>query len=102
MSNSPVVYIVNKSSHDFSDAKRFGQLVYITEGNVNPFNVNKMVRQIKESFATARPHDYILVTSLTVLCCAACAVFAEKFGRLNLLLFKDGKYIERKITLKDD
>jgi len=97
--NDATVYIVNRSAHDFSDAEKYGTIRYLTEGNIYPFNVAKMVRIVEEEFQNARPQDYILLTSLTVLCCITCSIFAKRFGRLNLLLFKDGKYVERKIKL---
>jgi hypothetical protein len=31
----------------------------------------------------------------------ACAIFAHKHGRLNLLLYKEGIYIERNHVLND-
>jgi len=48
--------------------------------------------------AEARPDDYILLTSLTSLCSIACSLFAHKFGRLNLLIFEEGEYLERTLT----
>lgn len=93
------VFIVNKSAHDFSDAERFGTLVFITEGKLNRFSANDMHRQAALVFAesVSTIHDYIVPCSLNVLNSIVCATFACKHGRLNLLLFKQGKYIERNI-----
>lgn len=89
------VYIVNKAGHDHSDAERFGEIVFLTEGNLDRFNTNNMYRQLVESMKKSESKDYLLLTSMTILCCMAAAIFARKHGRLNLLLYKDGKYIER-------
>ena len=89
------VYIVNKSSHNFSSAERYGELVFMTEGRMNRFGTNDMVRQFKESMVKSHKDDYLLLCSLNVMNSLACAVFARKHGSLNLLLYKDGEYIER-------
>lgn len=98
----PNVFITNRSPHDFSDAERFGVLRYITRRRLDRFGITDMVRQAEEAFEGSTDEDYILLTSLTVLCSVCCSVFAAKHGRLNLLLFKDGKYIERKVVLNKE
>lgn len=94
------VYIVNKSAHDFSAAERFGHLIFITDGKLNRFAANDMHRQAVEAMQGSTMYDYIVPCSLNVLNSVVCAVFAHKHGRLNLLLFKQGKYIERNIILE--
>ena len=89
------VYVVNKSAHDFSSAKKFGHLLYMTEGRMNRFGTNDMVRRFQESMKKSKKEDYILLCSLNIMNSLACAVFARKHGTLNLLLFKDGEYLER-------
>jgi hypothetical protein len=98
MSNYHRVYIVNKSAHDFSEAEKYGQLIYITEGKLNRFSANDMHRQAEDVLKGSTMHDYIVPCSLNVLNSIVCATFAVKHGRLNLLLFKQGKYIERNIV----
>ena len=96
------VYITNRSAHDYSDAERFGEVHYVTERRVDRFNVTDMVRYAEEAFLESTENDYILLTSLTILCSICCSVFVAKHGRLNLLLFKDGRYIERKVVFNKE
>jgi hypothetical protein len=98
----PRVYIVNRSAHDYSAASEYGDLFYITDRRVDRFNVNDMVRQAEEAFVLSESGDYILLTSLTILCSVCCSVFAAKHGRLNVLIFKDGRYIERKVVFEKE
>ncbi len=94
------VFILNKGGHDYSDAQRFGELVYISEGLVRDrFNVNSMYRVMVDAFKDATDKDYILLTSLSILGSIAAAVFSRKYGRVNFLIFKDGKYIERSLDI---
>lgn len=89
------VYIVNKSAHDFSKAGKFGQLIYMTEGRMNRFGTNDMVRKFSDAMRNSKKDDYILLCSLNVMNSLACSVFARKHGTLNLLLYKEGEYVER-------
>lgn len=93
------VYIVNKSSHDFSEATHYGDIVFLSEGPMNRYSTNNMVRQFEELLKDSHKDDYIVPCSLNVMNSIACAIFAKKHGCLNLLLFKDGKYIERNLVL---
>uniref|UniRef100_A0A6H1ZAK3 Uncharacterized protein n=1 Tax=viral metagenome TaxID=1070528 RepID=A0A6H1ZAK3_9ZZZZ len=93
------VYIVNKSAHDFSGAEKYGKLIFMTEGKMNRFSTNDMIRQFKESMEESYKDDYLLLCSLNVMNAIACAVFARKHGTLNLLLYKEGEYVERNHVL---
>lgn len=89
------VFIVNKSSHDFTVAREYGELIFLSEGSMNRYATNSMVRQFSELMKESSPSDYIVLCSLNVMNSIACAVFVDMHKTLNLLLFKDGKYIER-------
>lgn len=93
------VYIINKSGHDFSDAERFGSLVYLSTGTIDRYGINKMYRKFAETLKNSSPDDYILVTGLTIMSCIACSVFSFLHGRVNLLLYKDSHYIERRLLI---
>lgn len=89
------VFIVNKSNHDFSAARQFGEIVYLSEGPMNRYSTNNMCRVFTDIMKDSSPSDYIVPCSLNVMNAISCAIFAHLHGRLNLLLFKDGSYIER-------
>lgn len=89
------VYIVNRSSHDFSAADKFGKVIFLSEGPMNRYSTNNMHRQFSEMMKESNELDYIVPCSLNVMNSIACAMFAYKHGRLNLLLYKNGEYIER-------
>jgi len=95
------VFVVNKSAHDFSDAERYGKLVFITEGRLNRFNINDMHRQASEVLKQSKPTDFIVPCSLNVLNSIVCSTFAVLHHRLNLLLFKEGGYVERNIVFNN-
>lgn len=95
----PRVLITNHSGHDHSAAERFGELVYMTCGELNRYDTNNMYRSMSATIELSKPDDYILLTSLTSLCSIACSMFAYKHGCLNLLIWKGRNYVERRQML---
>ena len=93
------VFIVNKSAHDFSEAEPYGDIIFLSEGPMNRYATNNMHRKFNEILKDSTKEDYIVPCSLNVMNSIACAVFALKHGTLNLLLFKNGSYIERNLIL---
>jgi len=93
------VFIVNHSPHDFSAAEQYGKIIFLSEGSMNRYATNNMIRIFHERMTDSHEEDLIVPCSLNVMNSIACAIFAKKHGRLNLLLFKDGRYIERNHVL---
>ena len=98
------VYVVNKGAHDHSDAERFGQLCYMSEGSINRYNTNTMFRDFTQVLKESKPEDYILPTGLTIMSNIACAIFTLMHKRLNLLIYKasrsggPGRYVQRSMV----
>lgn len=95
------VYIVNNGGHDYSDANRFGRIQFLSAGPVSKFAISKMYREFAMKLRESTDSDYILLTGLTTMACVACSCFAFLHGRINLLIFKNGKYVERKLVLSE-
>lgn len=96
------VFIVNKSAHDFSPAKKFGKTIFLSEGPMNRYSTNHMHRLFSSIMEDSEQGDHVVPCSLNVMNSIACALFAVKHQRLNLLLFKDGEYIERNIIFRKE
>ena len=105
------VYVTNRGGHDYSAAKKYGELVYCTEGSIPRYNTSNMYREIFKAMEGSHRDDKILLTSLTTLNSVACGYFAHKHGRLNLLLFRaktmeralaGGEYLERTILFAQE
>jgi len=95
---------VNKGGHDHSDAERFGELVYLSEGSINRYATSVMYRDFAQILKDSHEDDYLLPTGLTIMSVIACSIFARLHGRLNLLLFKSGKekyYVERSVLIDE-
>jgi hypothetical protein len=94
----PKVYIINDSGHDYSEAKQFGTLVFLTKGKVASYATTQHYRVFAEKMKDAGPNDFILVTSLASMNCIAGWIMGTLGFPLNLLLFKDDKYVVRRIV----
>jgi len=100
------VFIVNRSTHDFSAAGKFGELIFMSEGNIPRLAASKMCRLFKPFIEESSQTDYILLTSMTIMCTLACGMFAAKHGRLNLLIYipesnVSGHYVSRVTVFKE-
>lgn len=97
------VLVINKSCHDFSEAEKYGELIYMTTGMIDRFSTTKMFRVFQPFIKESNKHDLILITGMTNMTAIVCSMFAYKHGRINLLLFKEqkysGKYLKRTIIL---
>lgn len=91
----PRVYVLNRGPHDYSDAELYGDLVYCTEGSLDRDDTSQMYRELLVFILESDPEDYILLTSLSSLCAVACAMFAARHHRLNLLIYKGDGYISK-------
>ena len=97
------VFIPNKGHHDYTDAKRYGELIFVTKGIQNKFSVANMARCWEDALEYSQPTDYILQTSLSILTSIGVASFAVKHnGRVNLLLWGNGRYIVRTIIFNKE
>ena len=93
------VYIVNRGAHDYTDAERFGDLVFCTEGSLNKQDISQMYRELLAALEDSVPEDFLVLTSLNSLCSIACAMFAARHHRLNLLIYSNGRYVPTTLDL---
>lgn len=98
---SKKVYIINKGGHDYSNAKRFGRLIYLSEGIMNRYSVGRMYREFSVILKDSHKDDYILVSGLNIMNSIAGAIFGSLHGRLNILLYRKNIYVERRIILDE-
>jgi hypothetical protein len=97
----PKVYITNKGGHDFSAARVFGDLVYLSDGKCDPYQVNQIYREFAGILQNSNKNDFLLITSLPVMNMVACAIMAYRHGRVNLLQYhaQSNTYKARTIVL---
>ena len=96
------VYVVSKSAHDFSDAERYGTLIPLSVGPMNRYNVNNIHRQFDDIMSDSSSEDYILICGLSIMSSVACSIMVGKHGKLNILIFRKGTYVERNLIFNKE
>jgi len=95
----PKIYIVNKSIHDYSSAEIYGELVFLSEGNLRKFSTSRAYRKFMPILRNSSEKDYLIISGLPMLNLVAAFILIRKHKRLNMLLFDPSqgkkKYIER-------
>ena len=85
------VYIPNLGGHDYSDAERFGSLVALSKGEIDKFSTTQMLRSFSAAMTDSSEDDFILQSGPAVMLALACALFAARHKRLNLLIWRYGE-----------
>ena len=97
-----MVYIVNSSGHDYSAARKFGELETLTEGNLPIFNIDRMRSILRDKLQRFDiDQDFLLLSGAIVLNVLSVTVLGEETDRIPILIF-DAKrkiYIERELSL---
>jgi len=96
------VFVLNNGGKDYSDAERFGDIVFCTQGSLDKWNISQMYRDLEMALMDAQADDLILLDSLASLCSTASAMMAFRFGEVHYLIYKDGKYIQRDLMLENE
>lgn len=93
------VFVPNDAGHDMSDARRFGQVVYMTRGALRRSAVRDHAKAVRIAISTSHPDDYVVVGGLSIMTAIAAAAFAARHGHVNFLLWENGRYIRRDAEL---
>lgn len=94
------VYVINRSGHDYSKAEKYGEIIFLSKGSMDKYKVNTIARKFADVMKDSSPEDYLLLTGLTVMSVIAASIFANKHGRINLLIHRpDNSYASREIIL---
>jgi len=101
MSNK--IWIANATGHDFTAARKFGdELIPITEGRINIFNVKAMVEEFKTKMEPYEKDDWLLLSGSSIINVIASQIVVDRFGEVKFLIYDAAShtYIPREINTK--
>lgn len=98
----PKVYIPNRGGHNYKLAEKYGDLVFVTAGTLDKFDLDKYKSAALLAMEDARQEDYLLISSLASICCVCTAILIHRFGRVNLLIFRRTGYVVRTVDLNKE
>lgn len=89
------VYILGDGGHDYSDAKRFGELHFIHLPAESKWDLSAVYDILREELRSSDELDLLLVSNLASHLAVATAIMVEWYGRVNFLLYRNDKYEEK-------
>lgn len=91
-----VVWIANEGGHPYSKAESFGRLMPLTKGNVNYFNLDRLMVSIAPKMQSVHEDDYLLVSGSPVVVGLIMSMWLTRFDHCNILQWSQsrGEYIE--------
>lgn len=96
------VYILADGGHDYSDAVRFGNLIFLKIPTYSKWDIAQLYLELSEGLKDADADDLLVISHLTSHCCVATALMVEWFGRVNFLIYRKDKYEEKNLVLNPD
>ncbi len=102
MARKPNVYVTKKLGHDFSDAKKYGELCVVFPSDRSPFQLRAASAEADQFMESNPPEegDFILTSGPATLNMILSDALLERIGRLKVLIFhaRDRIYIERELV----
>lgn len=81
----PIVWLVNEGGHDYRLARKWGRIVPLTAGNINPFQVDRLIVNLSQRLQMAQENDFIVVSGVALTNMLVLAIWLAKFPRANIL-----------------
>lgn len=102
----PRVFVVNRSGHDITSVHsvvRDAVVIDLSEGSVNIFNTDRVIRDFGLKMHDSAPDDYLLLSGSITINIVAFGILLEKHGVVNTLLWhaREGRYVPRSIGKED-
>ena len=94
------VYVVNNTNHDYSKAKQYGELVYITKGKLPIFKTNTVRAMLEKGLVKFTKDDYLLISGPAIVNIMAATLLFNKFDTVKFLVFdaKQQDYVVRHLN----
>lgn len=94
------VYILGDGGHDYTDARRFGELHFISIPVEMKWEISAVYDLLREELMESSEDDLLLISNLASHLAIATAIMVEWYGRVNFLLYRNNTY-EEKILVTD-
>lgn len=94
------VYVVNNVHHDFSKAEQYGELVYVTKGQLPIFKTSTVRAMLEKGLVKFTKDDYLLISGPAIVNIMAATLLFNKFDTVKFLVFdaKQQNYVVRHLN----
>lgn len=103
----PRVFIAEPNERfEFKSAKVYGELIYLSDVRISPFNPTDALLSISHAFTSKKfnpAEDYICMTGNAVILCYMFAVASHLYKSTKILMFdsRTHSYCERICSIKE-
>ena len=81
----PVVWVTNYGGHPYEKAERFGRLIPLTKGSVNPFKLDRIAYSVGLLMQEAQEEDFVLISGMPVVVGLIMSMWLAKFRKVKML-----------------
>lgn len=81
------VYIINSMNHNFAAATQYGELEYVTSGNLPIFKTDIVVNKLDEGLKNFTSEDYLLLSGPAIINIYATHILARRLDSFKMLIF---------------
>ncbi len=94
------VYVVNNANHNYSKAKQYGELVYVTKGKLPIFKTSTVRAMLEKGLVKFTKDDYLLISGPAIVNIMAATILYNKFDTVKFLVFdaKQQDYVVRHLN----
>lgn len=99
---APRVFVTNFAGHDYSNAERFGEIVWITRGYISFHSLDRVKYQICEQVFKSTPEDWLLLSGIPVICVVSALFWYHLHRKVKLLIHdKKGGDVYREFVITE-
>ncbi len=80
---APIVWLINKGGHDYSDAERFGRVMAMTTKSINPFSPDRLMVVLSSRIRQASEEEFIVIGGSPMLNGIAISMWLVRFPKMN-------------------
>ena len=84
-SEDNVVWLVNKGGHDYTSLEKWGRVIPMTTGAINPFSPDRLMVSLGHHISMAKQGDHIAISGLPIVNMLVLVLWLEKFPEARLL-----------------
>lgn len=99
---APKVWVVNWAGHDYSPAKEYGELNWLTRGYVSLGNLDRLFYTVAEAVSQTHKDDFLLPAGLAILNVVAAAVWLRIHGSIRILVWDQKHDHYRELTFNGE
>jgi len=98
----PRVFVANFAGHDYTKAKKYGEVVFVTKGFISFQGLDRLKFQIAERLLDSRPEDWLALSGTNIINVLAGILWYQRHGVVKILNFDKTSQTYRELIVTVD